>query len=253
MRGQELPQATMQHGTFAFPDESGTRLLTTSGLMQPTMLHTALCSGGGRFPVQFESRQAEREGHNGRETSYNFDNLAGAVYKVLKGKLDSGASCFLISDVLLSSAAVLPAQRPEASGQCDTVVRRRLASSRSRDLVNCWPIARLPEERLIVLVEFARRDKDALASVVVIDGERMIFADYPRVFRGQGQTLWRVDDEGILRADGFRVVFLVQRGDSYALGVDWLGDEGDSLSVFISDGDRRFIEVVRDYWYRAPV
>jgi hypothetical protein len=76
------------------------------------------------------------------------------------------------------------------------------------------------------VVEFARQDKDALASVVLIDRDRMIFADYPAVFRGEGQDLWRVDDVGVLSPKGFEVVFLLQRGTFYALGVNWHGDRG---------------------------
>jgi hypothetical protein len=221
--------------------------------MQPALLHTALCSAGGRFPVQFERSQTEREDYNGRATPHNFDKLAGNVFRVLEGKIESGASCFLISDSLLSSATVLTAERPEASGRCDADTQRRLTLSRSREVVNCWPIARLPEERRLVLVEFIRRDKDALASVALIDRDGMIFADYPRVFHGEGQTLWRADDDGILRPEGFQVVFLLQRGNFYALGLNWSAAEGASLTVLVSNRNDRFTEVIRDYWYWAPL
>ena len=243
----------MQYGAFGFPDPSGTRLLTVSGLLQPAMLHIALCSGGRRFSVQFERRQAEREGHNGRQTPYNFDKLAGNVFTVLQGKIETGASCFLASDPLLSSATLFPAELPAGSGGCDPDVRRRLASSRSRQVVNCWAIARLPADRRLVLVEFARRDKDALASVVLIARGRMIFADYPAVFRGEGEDLWRVDDGGVLSPKDFEVVFLLRRGAFYALGINWHGTEGASLAVFVSDGGNRFTRVIDDYWYLAPV
>lgn len=242
----------MQHGAFGFPDPSGTRLLTVSDLVQPAMLHTAFCSDGRRFPVRFERRQAEREGHNGRQTPSNFDKLAGDVFAVLQGKIDAGASCFLASD-RLSSATLLPAELPDGASECATDVRRRLAASRGRQVANCWLIARLPAARRLVLVEFSHRDKDALASLVLLERHRMIFADYPAVFRREGEDLWRVDDGGVLSAEGFRVVFLLQRGASYTLGVDWSRGEGASLAVFVSNADNRFIRVIEDYWYRAPV
>ena len=243
----------MQYGAFGFPDQSGTRLLAVSTLSEPAMLRTALCSGGRRFSVQFERRQAEREGHNGRQTPYNFDMLAGSVFKILQGKIEAGASCFLASDGLLSSATLLPAEPPAGSSECDPDDRLRLASSRRRQVVDCRPIASLPAERRLVLVEFARQDKDALASAVLIDRGRMIFADYPAVFRGEGKDLWRVDDGGVLSAAGFQVVFLLQRGSFYALGVDWSAGEGASLAVFVSDGGSHFTRAIADYWYRAPV
>ena len=251
--GRELPRAAMQYGAFAFPDPSGTRLLTVSDLPQPAMLRTALCTGGRRFSVRFARRQAEREGYNGRQTPYNFDKLAGDVFTVVQGKIEIDATCFLASDGLLSSATLFPAGAPARPGECDPDVRPRLASARNRDVVNCWSIARLPAARRLVLVEFARQDKDALASLVLIDRDRVYFTDYPAVFRGEGETLWRVDDGGVLSAEGFQMVFLLQRGTFHALGVNWAGTEGASLAVFVSDGGDHFSRVIEDYWYRAPI
>jgi hypothetical protein len=104
-----------------------------------------------------------------------------------------------------------------------------------------------------MLVEFERRGTTALASVVVTDGPRTIFADYPAEFRGAGQDLWRADDGGELSPEGWSVVCLLQRETGYALAIAWSGTEGDSLSLWASDGGDRFVQVVRDYWYRAPM
>ena len=253
MPAQELPQATMEHGAFAFPDPGGSRLLTLANPSQPALLHTALCNGGGRFSVRFERRQAEIKGHNGRHTPNNFDKLEGDVFTVLQGKIEESANCFLASDSLLSSATVLPAEPQATFNECEPDVRLGLASSRSREVLHCWTIARLPANRRLVLVEFARRDKDALASVALIDGNRIIFADYPAVFKGEGEDLWRVEDGGVLSATDFQVVFLLQRGSFYTLGISWLGAEGRSLAVFVSQGNNRFTRVLAGYWYRMPV
>jgi hypothetical protein len=243
LRAQELPHATAEYGAFAFPDATGARLLTLGPLPQPAALHTALCEGGLRFPVRFLRRQAERE-NNGRQTAANFDRLPGNVYAVLRGRVASDATCFLAGDDLLRGATLL-ASRP---GECGEETRRRIASSRGRALANCWTLA-----GPVLLVEFVRQDKSALASVVVQDRGRMIFADYPAESRQEGGDLWRVDDGGVLSPQWFRVVFLLQRGTFYSLGVNWLGAEGDNLTVFASNGADRFTEVIKDYWYRAPL
>ena len=257
IRAQELPRATAQHGVFAFPDLSGTRLLAVPDLSQPAMLHTAFCTGGRRFSVRFESRQVEREGTQGRQSAYNFDNVAGSVFAIRQGAIGpgqevAGVSCFLAGDSLLSSASWLPAKPSAGSNACGPDVRRRLASSRNRPVVHCWSIAGVPAGRRLVLGEFARQGKDALASLVLLDRGRTIFADYPAMFRGAGQDLWRVDDGGVLSPADFRVVFLLQRGDSYALGASWAGTEGQSLAAFVSDDANRFRRVIGDYWYQAP-
>jgi hypothetical protein len=236
IQGWELPRATMQHGAFGLPDPGGTRLLTVSDLLQPAMLHTAFCSDGRRFPVRFERRQAEREGHNGRQTPSNFDKLAGDVFAVLQGKIDAGASCFLASD-RLSSATLLPAELPDGASECAMDVRRRLVASRGRQVANCWLIARLPAARSLVLVEFSHRDKDALASLVLIERHRMIFADYPAVFRREGEDLWRVDDGGVLSYDHWLPGMKVIQDGAYPNGCRRVGAEthGDARSGHTED------------------
>ena len=253
LRSQDLPRATIQYGAFAFADPSGTRLLSVSGLPRPGVFRTALCTGGRRFSVRFERRQAAQEGNDGREWSGNFDKLAGDVFAVADGRIDKDASCFLPSDALLSEAIVLPATAPAGRGECDANLRGRLDSSRNRQVAGCRVVAHLPEDRSLVLAEFVRQDKDALASVVLIDRERLVFADYHAEYRGQGESLWRVDDGGALDLSAFDLVFLLQRGKLYALGIAWSGAEGLNLSAFVSSGGPLFTRVIADYWYQPPL
>jgi len=103
-----------------------------------------------------------------------------------------------------------------------------------------------------MLAEFARTGKDALASVVLMEGEHVLFGDYPATFRGDGDDLWRVDDGGLLSAEGFQVVLVARRGERYAVGVSWAGTEGRSPVLFASGGGNVFQRVIEDYWYQAP-
>ena len=194
---------------------------------------------------------------NGRQSPKVFDRLAGSVFTVLRGTIGQGSqtgevSCFLASDALRSSATWLPAKRPDASRECSSDVRRRLASSRNRPVIRCWPLAALPGNRRVVVAEFVRQGKDALASVVLIDRDRTAFADYPATFEREGQDLWRADDGGVLSPEGFSIVFVLQHGQTYVLGVSWAGSEGQSLALFVSKPGNRFTQVISDYWYQAP-
>lgn len=257
MRGQELPRATAQHGAFAFPDGNGTRLLAPSDLPQPDRVQDALCSDGRRVPVRFDRRQVERD-NNGRQSPSNFDKLAGNVFTVLQGQVGGvqdtdSLSCFVTSTTLLSSATLLPARPLTESRECGADVRQRVARSRNRPVVRCWHIADLPAGRSLVLAHFVLRDTDALASMVLLDRDRSIFADYPAKYEKEGQDLWRADDGGVISPDGFQVVFLLQRGNSYVLGLSWAGTEGQSLTVAVSNDANRFTNVIVDYWYQAPI
>ena len=245
------PSAGAALGAFALPDEGGTRLLLIPKLAQPELLKVALCSSGHRVPVQFERLQAGREGANGRQTPYNFDNLDGSVFSILTGKVDPDGICFLASAPLLARTTVLSITAPVGAGAC--VDRNRFATLRDRPVTNCWPIARMAPGKQVALLQFARRGKDALASLVFVDGARTIFADYPAEFRGEGEDLWRADDGGVLSPMSFQIVCALQREGWYALGIAWSGPEGQSLSLWTSDGSERFTEVIKDYWYQAPI
>ena len=170
----ELVRAGLLAVAFAFPNESGTRLLTTASLD------------------------------------------ARAVYQ---------------------TALLLPARRA------------RLPMLRlSRERSGC----RFGGPRRIRAV-FARRLSSALASLVVIDGDRRLYIDFPAEFRGPGADLWRADDGGEIHPEGFEVVFPLKRADAYVLGIDWKGAEGSAPSICGAEPGAQFKEVLTDFWYRSPL
>jgi hypothetical protein len=247
---KDLPGATTDHGGFGLPDQRGGRLLVIPRLARPELLKVALCSGGRRVPVQFERRQAEGANGDGRQTARSFDTLAGSVFTVLGSTIDPDVPCFLASEALLAGSAVLSITAPEGVGAC--LQSGRFAMLRDRPVVHCWPLARLAPETHVALLEFERRGTDALASLVLVDGSRTMFADVHAEFRGPGEDLWRVDDGGVLSPEGLMVVCALQREGWYALGTAWAAAEGRLLSLWISAGSDRFTKVINDYWYQAP-
>jgi hypothetical protein len=239
----------VQHGAFAFADQTGTRLLVTSEPVADT-IGTALCGGAGRTPIEFDRRQSGRPNRL-RQTARDFDDLTGRVFRLTAGKVDPGETCFLGTEAFLAGTTVVPVRQGE-NDACAIAARRQLESLRSRSIVNCWIIGLLDEDRRIVLAEFERRGKDALASVVLMDRDRSIFADLAAEYRGHGQELWRAGDDGVLSPAGFHVVGVLQRGTFRALALSWSGEEGESVSLFVADTGNEFSPVIRDYWYRAP-
>ena len=247
----DLPAATDRHGGFALPDQRGRRLIVISKLAQPERLKAALCSGR-RASVQFERRQAAGANSDGRQTSQRFDALPGSVFTVLENNpVEPDTPCFLSSDALVTGSEVLSIAAPEGSEACRQP--GRFAKLRDRPVINCWPLARLGRAAHVALLEFERRGKDALASVVVVDGSRTMFADVPAEFRGTGEDLWRVDDGGVLSPQDITIVCALQRNGWFALGTAWAGAEGRLLSLWIADGSDRFTKVINDYWYQAPL
>ena len=248
-----LPGATEERGAFALPDPTGARLLVIPDLARPESLKTALCSGGRQFPIRFVRRQTASRDFAGRETPRHFDELAGSLFKVLVGRITADATCFLASESFLAESTPLTIAPWHGADACSRAQRGRFASLRGRPVVHCWPIARLTAQQKIALVEFRHRGKNALASLVLMDADRTIFADYTAEFRGEGEDLWRADDGGVLSPQGFEVICAIQRPNGFVLGVAWAGAEGQSLALWTSDSNGSFTQVISDYWYQAPV
>ncbi len=211
---------------FAFPNEQGTRLLATSEIAKPEALRIALCSGGLQVPVQFERRQVEGRDSTGRQTPRNFANTAGAVFGIVGARLTDHVTCVLADESFLAGATLVPLKRPPQKARCSTAMYPQFQADKDRPVVGCWPIAESTAGIQTAIIEFSRRLNNALASLVVVDGDRRMYIDYPADFRGPGSDLWRADDGGEIHAEGFEVVFLLKRGSTYLLAIDWAGAEG---------------------------
>lgn len=238
---------------FAFPNERGTSLLSIAEIAKPEILRVALCSGGQRLSVQFERRQPEGAKTTGRQTPQNFAQTAGAVFRIVGGKVVADATCVLADESLLADATVVPLKRPPQHARCSTAAYPQFQVDKDRPVVGCWPIAEDGAVIQVAIIEFSRRLTRALASMVIIDGDRRTYIDYPADFKGPGDDVWRADDGGDIHAEGFEVVFLLKRGTTYVLAVDWAGAEGTALSVHTAEGGGQFKEVVTDSWYRSPL
>ena len=250
---QDLPAWTQQHGAFAFPDQSGTQLLTTAALADPEAIRMALCTGGRQVGVRFARSQMEGRNSTGRQTPNNFANTAGAVFHVTNAALDSAAACLLAPASLLTGASLEPLTRPANGLRCSKQAYPQFQVDKSRPVVACWPIAGSPAGVQVAMIEFARRLTHALASLVVIDQEKRLYVDYPAEFNGPGADLWRVDDGGEIHPEGFEVVFLLKRGPAYLLGVSWAGAEGQALTFWSAEDGNQFKKIITDSWYRSPL
>jgi hypothetical protein len=236
---------------FAFPNEQGTQLLATGEIANPEALRTALCSGEQRASVRFERRQTVGPNTTHRQTPENFAQTAGAVFQISGGNTVPEATCIVAEDSFLSGA-VVPLRRPPQGARCSKATYPQLQADKGRPVVGCWPIAEPAGGIQIAVIEFSRHLTQALASLVVIDGERRIYVDDPATFKGPGDDLWRADDGGNIHAKDFEAVFLLKRGETYVLAINWAGPEGNALSLHAAESGGQFKELIRDYWYRSP-
>ncbi len=246
------PAALLVAVAFAFPNEQGTLLLATAEIATPQALRVAICSDGRQVPIQFDRQQSESRNGTGRQTPQNFADTGGFVFRIVSGAIRSDATCLVADDTLLGGAIAVPIARPPETARCAKAMYPDFQADKGRPVVGCWPIGGA-EGIQVAILEFTRRLNQALAALVVVDGDRRIYIDYPADFRGPGSDLWRADDGGEIHAEGFGVVFLLKRGSTYLLALDWKGAEGSALSLYTSEGAGQFKELLSESWYRAPM
>jgi hypothetical protein len=269
-----LPRATAALGGFAFPDLAGSRLMLLGEVARPfpdnppfpellasaPSIRTAYCAGGVSHPIAFEARQKADGKGNGRQHSYQFEHLDGLIFKVTDGtRLPEHEACFLAVDAFARTLTVVPVVSltrkiwPPETPSCSASLTKEIALRRKRAVAHCWAIAESPARpgMQVALVEFARQGKDALASLVVVDGRTTVFADQ-QGDASRTDSVWRVSDGGVLHPEAFKVVLLAKRAGRLVVAVHWQAEEGSVLMLFESDGDA-FRQLLQESWYQMAV
>jgi hypothetical protein len=212
---------------------------------------TAVCKGGRRVAVEFIGRQQATDADNGRQMAYNFHAQAGTVFRVRQGSVEEDESCFLTSDSILVGATPLALGLRRDSVFCSAKNQGRLRALRNRAVVQCWALCEVGGDYGVGLVEFARQDTNALASLVLVGREVAVFADFPAHYRGVGEDLWSLDDEGKMSPEGFEILFALRSSKTYILGVSWASTEGQELLLLEAQG-QSFAACASGYRYTMP-
>ena len=245
---QDLPSVSGSHGAFAFPNRDGTELIVRHDVPNAANYRTAIC-GGRLLPIRFV-RQQTGAGMPAadRDVPAQFPKLVGTVFQVLERGAGPDDTCFVAVTSLIEKAELVPVRARPQQAKCTEAEQRRVAALRERRIESCWSIA----AEHVMIVQYARIQKDALASLVVLTPAAPITIDFPATFRSAGEDLWRVDDGGVFSPEGINVAFVLRRDGVYLVGLDWRGAEGSFLPLYAAVPGGSAQKVLADYWYRAP-
>ncbi|MGG4340329.1 hypothetical protein [Paenibacillus lautus] len=222
--------AALQEGTFAFADETGHRLLVDpdAAIQDEQASLIAIGQGGVVLPVQYADLQQVTGKDNGRQTAQNFSHQAGQLYEVSEGAAEPNATYFIIPKRHLPAEALMtiqPANPEEINGQ----ELQNIKDSKGREVDKAWPIVQLPEGESLYLVQFVRQGDDMLASLALKRDSGWLYYDYPAKF--DPSSTWRVDDQGEVRPEMFSFLFAAKSELGFVLGVQWMGSEGENVSL----------------------
>lgn len=246
-------------GSFAYVHADGRQLLALDSLFPAQAVRWAVCPGGAVLPVRHAGRQLAKPGGTGRQRAANFDHEEGERFTVTAGTARPDASCYLTADSALVAALLTAATAVPSS--CAASLRRRLEAAEQRAVLRCWPLAAFAPGVTVAVAEMAPVGNEALGVMAVADGDTLRLDRYPATLGRPGQDLWRVDDGGLFRPDGFRVLFAARRDGAPVVAVSWMGAEGENLYLVAPGRDPRgeppapdadFGRWHRGYRYLAP-
>lgn len=211
---------------FAFANASGTRLLALGPVAEPARLTRASCDGKV-VEVAFKAQQPKGPRDNGRQTKWNFDQVAGALYEV-KGTVAADGGC------LLATAAYFRERPPlavtAAQKACDAGAAAVAAGLSRRPVERCLEVGAFSGGRLL-LVTFAKRGSSLLVGFVLLSARVTAMRSLPATLEQDAPSCWRADDGCVFEPGAYHVPFVLQGPGGPTLFALWDGPEGQNFEL----------------------
>src|SRR5262245_22550698 len=134
----DMPPESTRLGAFALPDSSGTEVIALSAISNPNQIHHLITRDGRLLKASFARTQPPTQGGSGRDATWNFRYLDGAVFRISGGRIEPEETCFLAADSLLEQAKLVPLRRNIAVVGHEHAAVRSAERSKSRSVIHAW-------------------------------------------------------------------------------------------------------------------
>jgi hypothetical protein len=247
----DMPPESTPLGAFALPDSSGTEVIALSPISNPKQIRHLITRDGRVLEAAFARTQPPSKGGSGRDATWNFRYLDGAVFRIRGGTIAAEETCFLIADSLLEQAAPVPLTRVITVLAQDHAAVRSAERSKSRSVIHAWRLACAGKDTCVLLLEFEPHGTNRLLSIVLWQSGSIAMLDQPAEVDEDPSSVWRVGDEGHVDPEAFDVEFLLRGRSGSFVATEWSGEEGLSLELLRVKG-QRLEEVYSSYRYLSP-
>lgn len=266
----EMSSAKMSAYQFAVSNKDGSKFIVIQNeeLEAATSLDE-LCFaiyGGKIFHTKHIGEQLRNETNdNGRENFENFDNLQGAIFENLDGKiLPPNAEKYdavwdavlLVNQGFLDENRLIQFTQPEEIEEGSKATIQALEKQFGRKVISSQRVIYYGENSFFS-VQFEHKGNQALGIYMTetANGERA-YIEFPATFEsnkdGYALSVWHVDDDGYFVAPFISAVFM--NGDSYVFIVNDRGFEG-TQTFFIRQVDNKLVKDEESSYsrYTAPL
>lgn len=221
---------------------------------------------GKSYRVEYAGyKQGNTEEDNGRRAYYNFDNIAGALFRNLDGTMlppDAEEydavleTILLVNQTFLEDNTIIPFTMPEEIEEASATTLKALEKKYGRKVKSAQKVISYGAkgENSFFSVQFENKGNDYLAIYMTetAHGERA-YIEFPVTDDSSGYSVWRVDDGGEFMPPVISAIF--KYGDSYKFLINDYGAEGVN-TYFISQIEDNLLADVQEAWYSrytAPV
>lgn len=233
---------------FGFYDKSGYRILVLGGGQTPFAMKKpqAILPLNQNLPVTYETTQTREAGSSGRQTAANFDRLAGHVLRSQAPGIPN-QSVLLAEDTFWADRQLISGEK--AQPPLAPLQLQQIEALRQRAVEQTWGLLQANDGTQLHLVLFQRDGDQALASLVLLLPDRILFRDFPATYRGN--STWRVDDGGLILPIQFRILYLGRIKGRVELAYEFLGAEG-ILIDFVTEDKGFLVQTARASRYTSP-
>ena len=234
---------------FAFFDRSGRRLITLGSADKEFILKApqAVFVTNQTVLTTFSHTQKSNPGNTHRHTASNFDRLAGHVL-LTETPGPANQSVLLFDQSAFSVRRLLDCTSLATDLSSDD--RRRIEAAQQRSIEQSWGLLQATDGTQIHLVLFQRSGNQALASLVILQRNRILFRDFPAQFNPE--STWRVDDGGNILPEQFRILYLGDVNEHLEIAYEFRGAEGNILDFF-RESNGALVKIFTASRYMSPL
>ncbi|MDJ1503110.1 hypothetical protein [Xanthocytophaga agilis] len=235
---------------FGFCDQTGKRILMQEDtVVMPESFTKALSKEGKIVDIIFREAKKESEQSNGRQWAENFDRSGGNLYTVTSGTVSEEETTLLFTKPFLETHKLIPTT-PFKKAQLPVDVKTTIESAKGRKIKDAHSLVKLPDERSIFLIEFELKGNSALASLVFVSSDKLLYKDFPAKY--DETSTWSVDDGGQFGWEYYKILAVLEYEGKIELITDWVGAEGYNSSYIQEDG-HTFKVIKEGYRYTSPL
>lgn len=238
---------------FGFTNEAG-KLILLAGKLEETKsidgINKAIGENGNILTIKYLRAQKRNEKDNGRQTSQNFDNVAGYIFEITQGTAKENETYYLVNDNEFNIKSILNSQAGDRT-EIDTAAKEEIEKIKNRKVLKSWEIGKIESDKTIYLLQFERVKDDMLASIVMKTPTKFVFKDYPAKY--DSSSTWRVDDGGNVYPEMFSILFASQTETGIIMGIKWIAFEGE-VTTLLKENDDKLEELnIETSRYMSPL